>query len=36
MRMNPSAARAHFEHALGIARNHAERRYLEKRLNSIP
>jgi RNA polymerase sigma-70 factor (ECF subfamily) len=35
-RGNTAAARAHFERALGLARNHAERRYLEKRLHAIP
>jgi RNA polymerase sigma-70 factor (ECF subfamily) len=37
-RGNDPAARRHFEKALGVARNDAERRYLEKRLraSSIP
>jgi RNA polymerase sigma factor (sigma-70 family) len=30
-----AAARAQFERALGLARNDAERRYLEKRLNAV-
>jgi RNA polymerase sigma-70 factor (ECF subfamily) len=34
-RGNTAAARTQFERALGLARNDAERRYLQKRLNAL-